>query len=165
MGISCWAGVRMVDGLRVNFMSCAFPIHRRGVLVFRLWILGFVPMLGIRCYVVSILDGLDLPRGQGGGFALALMLFVRPHVQFRCCFGCAGLHRREICSARQSWETSIGPCRGLWLWFYPTLLRHSFILPRGPLLLSFCLHLLLCVGFYPTVTRHSSVYSPLLSCL
>ena len=37
--------------------------------------------------------------------------------------------QQEIHAVRQSWETSIGPCRGLWLRFYPTLLRCSFIHP------------------------------------
>ena len=42
-------------------------------------------------------------------------------------FNVAPVLQREIHSVSKLWETSIGPCRGLWLWFYPTLLRCSFI--------------------------------------
>ena len=42
-------------------------------------------------------------------------------------FSVAPALQREMHSVSESWETSIGPCRGPWLWFYPTLLRCSFI--------------------------------------
>jgi hypothetical protein len=56
--------------------------------------------------------------------------FARRGTPLLCCDRCVGLSNgravdrhsdflREICSVRQSWETSIGPCRGLWLGSIP----------------------------------------------
>ena len=55
----------------------------------------------------------------------------------------------EMCSAWKQRETSVGPCRGPWLRFYPALLRHSSISCSAALFCQRKCASLMCCGATP----------------
>ena len=57
--------------------------------------------------------------------------------------------QREMCSVLKPRETSVGPCRGPWLRFYPALLRHSSISCSAALFCQRKCASLMCCGATP----------------